>query len=291
MVETTTTGDKIMMTAIYILLGVIALLCLYPMVHVFMGSFSDPIQLMRHTGPILWPKGYSLKGYEVVLNNPNIWIGYRNTLLYVVAGTAINILMSCFGAYALSRRNFMFKRVITVGIVFTMYFSGGMIPNFLLVQNLGIYNTPLAMLLPTAIITWNLIVMKTSFQNVPASLEESAKIDGANDFVVLFHIFIPVAKATIAVMILFYAVFHWNSWFNAMLYLQDRKLYPLQLFLREILIASSTSGNMALDSDMPFMEDLVKYCTIIISTVPILCIYPFAQKYFMTGVMMGSLKE
>lgn len=280
-----------MMTAIYILLGVIALLCLYPMVHVFMGSFSDPIQLMRHTGPILWPKGYSLKGYEVVLNNPNIWIGYRNTLLYVVAGTAINILMSCFGAYALSRRNFMFKRVITVGIVFTMYFSGGMIPNFLLVQNLGIYNTPLAMLLPTAIITWNLIVMKTSFQNVPASLEESAKIDGANDFVVLFHIFIPVAKATIAVMILFYAVFHWNSWFNAMLYLQDRKLYPLQLFLREILIASSTSGNMALDSDMPFMEDLVKYCTIIISTVPILCIYPFAQKYFMTGVMMGSLKE
>ena len=291
MVEKVSSGDKVMMVTVYILLGLVALLCLYPMVHVLMGSFSDPVRLMRHTGVILWPKGFSLKGYEVVLNNPNIWRGYRNTLFYVAAGTAINILMTTFGAYALSRSKYMFKKAITVGIVFTMYFSGGMIPNFLLVQAVGIYNTSLAMLLPGAITTWNLIVMKTSFQSIPQSLEESAKIDGANDFVVLFRIFMPVAKATIAVMVLFYAVGHWNSWFNAMLYLQDRGKYPLQLFLREILIASSTGGNMALDTEMPFMEDLVKYATIIVSTLPILCVYPFAQKYFMTGVMLGSLKE
>ncbi|MEA5014313.1 MAG: carbohydrate ABC transporter permease [Candidatus Limiplasma sp.] len=291
MVEKVSSGDKVMMVTVYILLGLVALLCLYPMVHVLMGSFSDPVRLMRHTGVILWPKGFSLKGYEVVLNNPNIWRGYRNTLFYVAAGTAINILMTTFGAYALSRSRYMFKKAITVGIVFTMYFSGGMIPNFLLVQAVGIYNTSLAMLLPGAITTWNLIVMKTSFQSIPQSLEESAKIDGANDFVVLFRIFMPVAKATIAVMVLFYAVGHWNAWFNAMLYLQDRGKYPLQLFLREILIASSTGGNMALDTEMPFMEDLVKYATIIVSTLPILCVYPFAQKYFMTGVMLGSLKE
>lgn len=291
MIERHSVGDRIFMTITYVIVGLLALVCLYPMVHVLMGSFSDPILLLRHSGPLLKPLGFSIKGYEVVLQNPNIFIGYGNTLFYVIAGTAINIFFTTMAAYALSRKKYMFKRFITIAIIFTMYFSGGIIPNFLLVRGLGIYNSRLAMLLPGAIITWNLIVMKTSFQNIPASLEESAKIDGANDFIILLKVFVPVAKATLAVMTLFYAVSHWNSWFNALIYLRDRELYPLQMFLREILIASSSGGNVGVDADMMFMEEVVKYCTIIVSTVPILFAYPFAQKYFMTGVMMGSLKE
>lgn len=291
MIEKNSPSDIVFMVINYSLLAITALLCLYPIVHVFMGSISDPMLLLSHSGVLLWPKGFSLKGYEVVLNNPNIRIGYANTLFYVFAGTAINIVLTTLGAYALSRKKFMLKKPLTLGIVFTMYFSGGLIPNFLLVQNIGIYNTRLALILPGAIATWNLIIMKTSFQSIPDSLEESAKIDGANDFTVLLRIFVPVAKSSIAVMILFYAVSHWNSWFNAMVYLRERTLYPLQLFLRDILIASSSSGNTGSDSDMMFMEEVVKYCTIIVSTVPILFAYPFAQKYFMTGVMMGSLKE
>lgn len=293
MIEKSTTGDKIFNIFDYTLVGLIALLCVYPMVHVLFASISDPMLLMQHSGVLLWPRGFSLEGYKIVVQNPNIPIGYANTIFYVVAGTTINMLLSAMGAYALSRKKFMFKKIITIGIVFTMYFSGGLIPNFLLVRGLGLYNSRWALILPGAIATWNLIVMKTSFQNIPASLEESAKIDGANDFTILFRIFIPVGKATMAVMILFYAVAHWNAWFNAMVYIQNRKLYPLQLFMREILISNSTSGNIQadVDADVFFLEEVIKYATIIISTVPILFAYPFAQKYFVKGVMMGSLKE
>lgn len=184
----------------------------------------------------------------------------------------------------------MFKKTITLLIVFTMYFNGGLIPNFLLVKALGMYNTIWALVVPGAISTWNLIVMKTCFQAIPVSLEESARLDGANDFVILLKVFLPLSKATMAVMLLFYAVTQWSSWFNAMIYLSDRKKFPLQLIMREILIANSTSGN-TMDSDVMFLEEVVKYATIIVSTVPVLCIYPFVQKYFMTGVMMGSVKE
>lgn len=291
MIERPTIGERGFMVLVYALLGMLALMCLYPMLHVFFASISDPLQLMVHSGVLLWPKGFSLKGYEIVLANKNILTGYGNTIFYLVAGTAINMLFSTLGAYALSRRGYMFKKSITLFIVFTMYFSGGLVPNFLLVKGIGLYNTRWALLLPTAIATWNLIVMRTSFQAVPESLEESAKIDGANDYTVLVKIFLPVTKATLAVMVLFYAVAHWNSWFNAMIYLQDRKKYPLQLFLREILLANSTAGNINPDADVYFLDEVIKYATIIISTVPILFAYPFAQRYFMSGVMLGSLKE
>jgi putative aldouronate transport system permease protein len=291
MIERLTGVDRVFIVFVYILVGILALLCLYPMVHVLFASISDPLKLMVHSGVLLHPRGISFKGYEIVLGNANILSGYLNTLFYVIAGTFINMFLSSMGAYALSRSNYMFKRTITIGIVFTMYFSGGLIPNFLLVRAIGIYNTRWALLLPGAIATWNLIVMKTSFQHIPASLEESAKIDGANDFVILFRIFLPVAKATLAVMTLFYAVGHWNAWFNAMIYLQNRGKYPLSLFLREILIANSTSGNVIPDEDVFFLDEVIKYATIIVSTLPILAAYPFAQRYFMTGVMLGSLKE
>ena len=279
-------------------LGLMTLTFAYPMVHVLMASISDPVKLLTHIGPLLKPTGFSLEGYKIVLKNPNIMSGYQNTIIYVVAGTAVNILMTAFGAYVLSRRDLMCRKVMTVAIVFTMYFGGGLIPNFLLIRGLGMLNTRWALIIPPAIATWNLIVMKTSFQQIPASLEESAKIDGANDFTVLFRIILPVAKATLAVMVLFYAVGHWNSWFNAMIYLRKRDLWPLQLFLREILIVQSIgSGNtvdMGITMDeggVHFLDELIKYCTIIIATVPILFAYPFAQRYFMKGVMMGSLKE
>ncbi len=284
-------GDKVFISIVYILMGLMAIACLYPMWHVVMASFSDPIELMRHTGVILKPLGYSLEGYRVVLQNPNIPQSYLNTILYVIAGTAINMFLTTLGAYALSRKGFMFKRTLTLLIVFTMYFNAGLIPNFLLVKGLGMYDSVWALLLPGAVSTWNLIVMKTSFASVPISLEESARLDGANDFVTLWKIFLPLSKATVAVMILFYAVGHWSSWFNAMVYLQDREKFPLQLIMREILISNSTSGNSMADTDVMFLQEVVKYATIVVSTVPILFIYPFAQKYFMKGVMMGSVKE
>lgn len=285
------TGDRIFIIIVYILMGFMALICLYPMWHVVMASFSDPLQLMRHTGVILRPLGLSLEGYKVVIQNPNIPRSYLNTILYVCLGTAINMFLTTLGAYALSRKGYMFKRTLTLLFVFTMYFNAGLVPNFLLVRNLGLYNSIWALMLPGAISTWNLIVMKTAFQSVPMSLEESARLDGANDFIILFRIFLPLSKATVAVMILFYAVSHWSSWFNAMIYLRDRNKFPLQLILREILISNSTSGNTMADTDAMFLEEIVKYSTIVVSTVPILFIYPFAQKYFMSGVMMGSVKE
>ena len=290
MIENRSPGDRIFIGTVYIITGLMALMCLYPMLHVLFASISDPIRLMQHTGVILKPLGFSLEGYKIVLKNPNIPVSYLNTIIYVAVGTSINILMTKLGAYALSRKGYMFKKTITLLIVFTMYFNGGLIPNFLLVKALGMYNTIWALVVPGAISTWNLIVMKTCFQAIPVSLEESARLDGANDFVILLKVFLPLSKATMAVMLLFYAVTQWSSWFNAMIYLSDRKKFPLQLIMREILIANSTSGN-TMDSDVMFLEEVVKYATIIVSTVPVLCIYPFVQKYFMTGVMMGSVKE
>ena len=284
-------GDKLFITIVYVLMGLISLVCLYPMWHVIMASFSDPIELMRHTGVILKPLGYSVEGYRVVLQNPNIPRSYMNTIFYVVLGTSVNMILTTFGAYALSRKGYMGKRILTLLIVFTMYFNAGLVPNFLLVKNMGMYNTVWALVLPGAVSTWNLIVMKTAFQSVPVSLEESARLDGANDFVILFRIFLPLSKATVAGMFLFFWVTHWSAWFNAMIYLSDRAKFPLQLIMREILIANSTGGNSMTDTDAMFLEEVVKYATIVVSTVPILFIYPFAQKYFMSGVMMGSVKE
>lgn len=291
-----TFGEKVFDVCNYTLLTLIALICLYPMLYVLFSSVSDPLQLMKFRGFLYKPLGFTLKGYEVLLHNPNIPIGYLNTIFYVVIGTCLNLFVTMLGAYALSRTGYKLKKLFTIAIVFTMYFGGGMIPNFLLVRNIGLINTRWALVLPTLIGTWNMIVMRTIFAAVPKSLEESAKMDGANDFVVLFKIFIPVSKATIAVMLLFYAVGHWNSWFNAMIYLRDRQLWPLQLFMREIIIANTMIGNETgtvsgeAGQGFFYLEEVIKYATIIVSTVPILCIYPFIQKYFTKGIMLGSLK-
>jgi len=205
-------------------------------------------------------------------------------------GTALNLTLTTFAAYALSRKAFLLKKAIMMGIVFTMFFSGGLIPSYLIVKGLGLYNSRFALILPGAMSAWNMIIMRTSFMGLPDSLEESAKIDGAHDFTILFRIVLPLSKAVVAVMILFYAVGHWNAWFNAMIYLKDRGKYPLQLILREILVMNSTEVMLSGDNFGSSMDIIIRYASIIVASVPILCVYPFLQKYFVKGVMIGAVK-
>lgn len=266
---------------------------LYPFLYIIFASFSNSDDLIRHSGMLLYPLGINLNAYKMVFQNPNIFTGYGNTLIVLVVGTALNLLMTSFGAYVLSRNGFPCKRVILVLIVFTMYFQGGMIPRYLLIYDtLNLGDSLLALIIPQAISTYNLIVMRTSFLGVPDSLEESAKIDGANDFVILFRIILPVSMSVVAVMILFYGVTHWNAWFDAMIFLRDRKRYPLQLILREILILNSTETMAVESADVNNMAvgESIKYATIMVATLPVLAVYPFLQKYFVKGVMIGAIK-
>lgn len=267
---------------------------LYPFLYVAVASLSDSNKLVSHAGILLAPVGFTLDAYHAVLKNPNILTGYGNTILIVVVGTALNIFFTSIGAYVLSRKQVMWNTQILLMIVFTMFFSGGLIPMYLLVyKTLHLGNTLLALIIPGLISTWNLIVMRTSFAAIPESLIESAKIDGATDFGVLFRVVLPLSMPVISVMILFYGVGHWNSWFGAMIYLRERELYPLQLILREILVLNSTDAMMtnAGDADRFSIGESIKYATIMVATVPILLVYPFLQKYFAHGVMVGAIKE
>jgi putative aldouronate transport system permease protein len=265
---------------------------LYPLIYVAFASISNPTLFVRHSGLLLFPQGFTVEAYKLVMNNPMIYISYLNTLLYVVAGTALNLVMTILGAYALSRKDLYWKNAVTLVIVFTMFFSGGLIPLYLTVMDLGLLNNRLALILPVAINTMNLIIMRTSFLSIPVDLEESATIDGANDFTILLRVILPLSGPIIAVMILYYGVAHWNSWFNAMIFLRDRELYPLQLILREILLTNSTDTMMTGVSsvDKTPVGETIKYATIIVATIPILFVYPFLQRYFVKGVMIGALK-
>lgn len=265
---------------------------LYPMWYVLVSSFSDPYAIA--SGQVtFWPIDFTIDAYKLVFDDDRIWSSYGNTMIYVVAGTLINLVLTTMGAYPLSRTNLPGKSVLMALIVFTMFFSGGLIPSYLNVRELGLYDTYWAILLPGAVSAFNLIVMRTFFQSIPEGLIESAKIDGANDFRILWQMVLPLSMPVIAVMTLFYAVSHWNSWFSAMIYLQDPNLYPLQLILREILIQSSAQNMLSgATQDAVFrMSEAIKYATIIVATVPILVIYPFLQKYFVKGVMIGAIKE
>ena len=267
-------------------------LALYPIYFVLVASLSESSQMLSHEGILMRPLGFSLEAYKGVLKNPNIYTGYGNTLFIVVVGTALNLVVTSAAAYALSRRSMGLRKPIMMGIVFTMMFSGGLIPLFLVVRDLNLYNTLWSLILPTLVNATNLTIMRTSFQEVPASLEESAKIDGANDIQVFVRIFIPLSKAVIAVMCLYYGVAHWNSWFHSSIFLRKRELFPLQLILREILIMNDTA---AMDSsgsvgDAEMIGETIKYATIIVSTLPVLMLYPFLQKYFVKGVMIGAIK-
>lgn len=243
-------------------------------------------------GMIWWPHEFSLESYKAVFNNPIIITGYLNTLFVVIVGTSLNLIMTSLGAYALSRNNVMLKNLIMFMIVFTMFFNGGLIPNYLLVNGLGMLDTLWALIFPVAMSAFNLIIMRTAFQAVPVSLEETARLDGANDFTILMRVVLPLSLPVVAVMFLFYGVAHWNSWFNALIYMRDRGNYPLQLILREILISNSTD-NMTANSGGNKLEVAltIKYATIIVATGPILILYPYLQRFFVKGVMVGAIKE
>jgi len=275
-------------TAMVLLMAV----TLYPFLHVAFSSLSNPSLLVRHQGILLRPLGLTLGAYRLVVQNPMIGLGYLNTLFYVVVGTTLNVLLTALSAYVLSRKGFLLRDALMFLAVFTMFFSGGLIPYYLQVRSLGLADSRWALILPTAMSVYNLILMRTSFLGVPDSLEESAKMDGAGDFTVLFRIILPLSLPVVAVMVLYYSVAHWNSWFQAMIFLRDRGLYPLQLILREILISSSTDTMLTSvgGGDKELVGETVKYATIMVATVPILAVYPFLQKYFVKGMMIGAIK-
>lgn len=285
-------GERLFDGSNVVLMLLLSAVTLYPFLYVLIASISDPAWVVKMRGLIWYPHGFSLDSYKLVFDNPAILTGYGNTLLYVVAGTALNILMTSLGAYALSRQSVKWKNPVMFMIVFTMFFNGGLIPTYLLINNLGMLDSRWALIIPSAMSAYNLIIMRTAFQSVPVSLEESAKLDGANDFTVLFRIILPLSMPVVAVMILFYGVSHWNSWFNALIYLRTRELYPLQLILREILITNSTDSMMTGvgGADKMPIGETIKYAAIIVATVPILLLYPFLQKYFVKGVMIGAVK-
>ncbi|SFL11522.1 putative aldouronate transport system permease protein [Paenibacillus sp. 1_12] len=284
--------DKILDIGIHIGLVILVIFALYPMLYVAFASISDAGQLIAHKGLLYRPLGFSIESYKSVFKNPGILIGYRNTLFIVIVGVTINLLMTSMGAYVLSRKNVMWNQAFIFIIVFTMFFNGGLIPIYLTVKNVGLINTLWATIIPFAITTFNLIIMRTAFMSVPDSLEESAKMDGANHFTILFKIIIPLSMPVIAVMVLYYAVEKWNGWFYASIFIKDRELFPLQLTLREILLANQTDSMSAGASagDQFQIGETIKYATIMVATIPILCVYPFVQKYFVKGVMVGALK-
>ncbi|MHA2857143.1 carbohydrate ABC transporter permease [Paenibacillus lautus] len=284
--------DRIFNVVNYTFLILLVIATLYPLLYVLFASFSDSSQLLANKGLLWKPVGFSLDAYKSVLANPGIGIGFRNTLFIVVFGVIVNLFMTALGAYVLSRKNVMWNKVFMFFIVFTMFFGGGLIPLYLIVKGVGLLDSLWSTILPFAISTFNLIIMRTSFMGIPDSLEESAKIDGANHFTILFRIIIPLSMPVIAVMILYYAVDKWNGWFYASVFIKSRELFPLQLVLREILIANSTESMSAGASagDRFQIGETIKYATIMVATIPILCIYPFLQRYFVKGVMVGSLK-
>ncbi|MCY9660132.1 carbohydrate ABC transporter permease [Paenibacillus chondroitinus] len=285
-------SEKVFDAFIVVIMIGLVLVTLYPLVYVALASISDASSLMAHKGLLLKPYGINFEAYKRVLTNASILTGYSNTFIIIVLGVFINLLLTSLGAYVLSRKNVLWNRAFIFIILLTMFFQGGLIPLYLIVKGVGLYNSLLSLVLPFAISTFNLIIMRTSFMAIPDSLEESAKIDGANHFIILFRIIIPLSMPVIAVMIMFYAVEKWNGWFYASIFLKDRDLFPLQLILREILLANSTESMTAgSGSDQGFqIAETIKYATIMVATLPILFFYPIVSKYFVKGVMVGALK-
>ena len=286
-------GDRVFYGIIYTIVALMVIIVLYPLIYIVSASFSSAGAI---TSGRMWlfPVDFDLTGYKYVLQYKYVWIGYRNTILYTVAYTALGIAMSLICAYPLARRNLRFRGFFTFLFTFTMLFHGGMIPSYLLMRSLKLLDTPWAMILPGCLSVYNMIVTRTFIQsNIPEELLEAAKIDGCSDARFFFRMVLPLSKTIIAVLALMYSAAMWNSYFNAFLYLKTKTLYPLQIFLRQILVNSNFDTDM-LDPDavqqILTLQLILKYAIIVISTAPMLIIYPFVQKYFEKGVMIGSLK-
>lgn len=268
------------------------MIMLYPMIHVIMASFSDGQRLLTHSGLLLRPEGFTLEAYKKTLQDPAIFNGYKITLFILVVGCSVNILLSTIGAYFLSSKDVMWKKPISFFIIFSMFFSGGLIPLYLTVNTLNLLDSVWAIILVGAINTYNMIILRTGFDSIPESLKESAVIDGAGHLTVMFRIMIPLALPTLAVVLLYYGVGHWNSWFHAAIFINDSDKYPLQLVLRGILLVNDTSAMTEgmVDTEVWAAGESIKYAVIVIATLPILAAYPFLQKYFVKGVMIGAVK-
>ena len=286
--------DKIFYIISYTLVTLLTLIVLYPIIYIISASFSSGTAVAQ--GKVwLYPVDFSLDGYKAVLSYKNVWIGYRNTIFYVIAGTSINLVVTLFCAYPLARKNLVGRSLLSFLFAFTMLFGGGMIPNYILIKNLGMLDTVWAMILPGAMSVYNMIVARTFIEsNIPNELLEAAKIDGCDDIRFFFQIVLPLSKAILAVLGLWYAVGHWNAYFNAFLYLTDKQLYPLQIFLKDILVESEVDASMIEDPEMAMqaynLRLLLKYSMIVIATAPLFAFYPFVQKHFIKGVMIGSVK-
>ena len=299
MVRNRSVGSKVFNGINVVFFALIIVVCVLPVWHVICASFSDAGWVMNQTGLIWRIEKFNVNGYKLVFADSRIWTGYLNTLIYVFGTTALGMFLTVMAAYALSRKDFLWASPIMFLISFTMLFSGGIVPLYiLLTQDLGLFDNRLALILPGCMSAFYLILVRTALQNVPDSLEESAMLDGAGRFTILFQIMLPLIKATMATVILYYIIGNWNSWFSAMIYLRSKDKYPLQLVLKEILVTTSNSNtNVDISvlgsgdsADAILYKQLVKYCTIVVSTVPMFIFYPFVQKYFESGVMIGAIK-
>ena len=280
----------------YIILTLCFLAVAYPLYLIIISSFSDPIEV--GLGRVwLYPKKITFEGYKRILEHEDLWIGYKNTLLYTFAGTSVNLVLTLAGAYALSRSDMPGRNIFMGFIVFTMFFTGGLIPNYLLVKNLNLIDKFMVMVLPKAIVVWNLIIARSFFQTtIPQELREASEMDGCTDIYFFVKIVLPLSKAIIAVLVIYYAVMHWNSYFDAMIYLKSREKYPLQLVLREVLVLNQYNDNMMEmvnsenSNEYLMIAESMKYGIIIVASLPVLVLYPFLQKHFMKGVMIGAIK-
>ncbi|OMF22690.1 ABC transporter permease [Paenibacillus sp. FSL H8-0548] len=286
--------DRTYYGLVYFITILAVVVTLYPFVYVISISLSSVSAIDKQLVTLL-PVDFTLEGYKMVLQYPEIWTSYYNTIWYTVVGTILNIFATCLAAFPLSRAKFFLRRKLNFFIAFTMYFSGGLIPVYMLITTLGLYNSRWVMVLPVLVITFNVMICRSAFEGIPNEIFESASIDGANDLTMLFRIAVPIVKPTLAVLTLYYAVFHWNNFFSALLYLGKQDLQPLQIFLRRVLIMASPEimqkmGGGTATSALAVSTLQVRYVSIVVSIIPIITIYPFIQRYFVKGITLGAVK-
>ncbi len=287
-------SEKLFNGIVNVILGICGLLALYPLIFVVSASISDPTAV--NSGKVvLWPVGFNIKGYKAILKSKWITTGYRNSLFYTVAGTAINVSATLMAGYALSRKDLYGRKLITLFMMFTMWFSGGIITTYLVVNKIGLYNKWYTLIVMGLISVYNVIITRSFMSgSIPLELQEAARIDGCSDFQIFGRLILPLSKPVIAILCLYYGLGHWNSYFNALIYLKDKNLQPLQIFLREILVQNE-AVNMSSDAldtmiERAMMAQTMKYSLIVVASLPMLIIYPFLQKFFVKGVMIGSVK-
>ncbi|MDF2646824.1 MAG: sugar transporter permease [Paenibacillus sp.] len=285
-------GDKLFLISIYVLLSLLLVVVLYPLIYIFSSSFSSPSAVT--SGRVwLWPVEFSLKGYATLIENPKVVTGYANSLFYTAAGTVISVALTIMIAYPLSRKTFFGRNMLMMLITFTLLFSGGLIPTYLVVKQMGLIDTRWALLIPNAIWVWQVIIARTFFQSsIPDELIDASEIDGCSDLRFMWSVVVPLSKPIIAVLFLMYAVGQWNAYFDALIYLKTANLFPLQLILRSIIILNNSSN--ATDAlkqvERQQLAELLKYSLIVVATLPVLVIYPFVQRYFVQGMLVGSVK-